>query len=102
MHGVGVQQLLAGHVLSDMQHGLSWCAMPATTFCKRAFWVQWGENGFLRLRRDLPGTGHLGLLSIPGYPLKIHPNPGQLGTGYGQIIDQHGMRAGLTSAHSST
>ena len=68
--------------------------------------MQWGENGFLRLKRGLNGTGHLGLMSQPGYPVKIHPNPGQLGTGYGQLIHKHGQRAGLaleglTAEHSS-
>ena len=35
----------------------------------------WGEEGFLKLPRGMPGNGSLGLAANPGYPVKISANP---------------------------
>lgn len=42
---------------------------------KNGWGEQWGEGGYLRLPRGLPGNGACGLTSQPGYPIKIRPNP---------------------------
>jgi hypothetical protein len=36
----------------------------------------WGEDhGFLKLKRGMPGKGHLGIATEPAYPIKISDNP---------------------------
>jgi hypothetical protein len=35
----------------------------------------WGDGGFLKLPRGMPGNGSLGLAANPGYPVKISANP---------------------------
>ena len=35
----------------------------------------WGENGFLKLERGLPGNGAVGMYANPGYPVKTSANP---------------------------
>lgn len=42
---------------------------------KNGWGDQWGEGGFLKLPRGLPGNGACGLTTQPGYPIKISPNP---------------------------
>lgn len=37
--------------------------------------IAWGEEGFLKLPRGMPGNGSLGLAATPGYPVKISANP---------------------------
>ena len=64
---------------------------------KNGWGDQWGEQGFLKLPRGLPGNGACGLTSQPGYPIKISPNPQQgavLG-GLGDWENVLGRRAAL-------
>ena len=85
--------------------GTGYGVEPAT---KEAFWLlkngwgdQWGEGGFLKLPRGLPGTGACGLTTQPGYPIKISPNPrlGKVGEGraasWDDWVDVLGHRAAL-------
>ena len=61
--------------------------------------VQWGEEGYLRLKRGVSGTGQLGLLTQPGYPVKISPNPGQQPNSWLGRVQDLGRRAGLMLPH---
>ena len=64
---------------------------------KNGWGAQWGEEGFLKLPRGLPGFGACGLTTQPGYPIKISPNPGQEGrtANWEDWIDVLGHRAAL-------
>ena len=68
---------------------------------KNGWGDQWGEGGFLKLPRGLPGTGACGLTSQPGYPVKISPNPSQdsKAASFTDWIDVLGHRAALAERH---
>jgi C1A family cysteine protease len=37
---------------------------------KNSWGAEWGDKGFMKLKRGLGGPGHMGLAKIPAYPLK--------------------------------
>ncbi|KAK9830270.1 hypothetical protein WJX72_010697 [[Myrmecia] bisecta] len=42
---------------------------------KNSWGPEWGDKGFLKLKRGLGNAGHMGLATMPAYPIKTTPNP---------------------------
>ena len=67
---------------------------------KNLWGAQWGEAGFMRLRRNVTGErdGQAGLATFPGYAFKTSPNPSQVG---GQVAGGGGWEWGLGASRQA-